>query len=75
MHHLRVFLLGGFRVYVADREVPPGAWRLRKAAAIVKLLALAPGLVLHRDQLVEALWPDLEPSGGHQQPAPGPVLR
>lgn len=58
---LRVFLLGGFRVCLADREVPLGAWRLRKAAAVVKLLALAPGFVLHRDQLLEALWPDLDP--------------
>ncbi len=58
---LRVFLAGGFRVYVGDREVPPGAWRLRKASAAVKLLALAPGFALHRDQLLEALWPDLDP--------------
>lgn len=58
---LQVYLLGGFRTCLAGREVPPDAWRLRKAAAIVKLLALAPGLLLHRDQLLEALWPDLDP--------------
>ncbi len=58
---LRVFLIGGFRVYVGDREVPPGDWRLRKASAVVKLLALAPGFALHRGQLLEALWADLDP--------------
>src|SRR5205823_5882868 len=33
----------------------------RKAASLLKLLALAPGHTLHREQLVEWLWPDLGP--------------
>ena len=37
---VRVELLGGFRVAAGSRVVPEGAWRLRKAAALVKLLAL-----------------------------------
>ena len=28
---------------------------------MVKLLALAPGHRLHREQLMESLWPDLDP--------------
>ncbi len=36
-------------------------WRLRKAAGLVKLLALAPHHRLHREQVIEALWPDLAP--------------
>jgi predicted ATPase/DNA-binding SARP family transcriptional activator/DNA-binding CsgD family transcriptional regulator len=55
---LRVWLLGGFRVSVGSRAITPDAWRLRKAAALVKLLALAPGHRLHREQAMEALWPD-----------------
>jgi DNA-binding SARP family transcriptional activator len=55
---VRVWMLGGFQVSVGSRSVPQGAWRLRKAAALVKLLALAPGHRLHRDQAMDILWPD-----------------
>jgi DNA-binding SARP family transcriptional activator len=55
---LRVWLLGGFRVFVGARTVEEGAWRLRKAASLVKLLALAPGHHLHREQAMDLLWPD-----------------
>jgi predicted ATPase/DNA-binding SARP family transcriptional activator len=55
---VRIRLLGGFEVIVADRPVPAGAWRLRKAKTLVKLLALARGHRLHRDALMAALWPD-----------------
>ncbi|WP_202234297.1 BTAD domain-containing putative transcriptional regulator [Actinacidiphila reveromycinica] len=41
--------------------MPPEAWSLRKPAALVKLLALAPGHRLRRDQVMDALWPDLDP--------------
>lgn len=56
---LRVRMLGGFTVMVHGRIVPPNAWRQRRAAAIVKLLALQPGHRLHREQLMDHLWPDL----------------
>ena len=56
---MRVWLLGGFRVSVDARTVEGDAWRLRKAAALVKLLALTPRHRLHREQVMEALWPHL----------------
>jgi DNA-binding SARP family transcriptional activator len=59
---LRVELLGEFRVVVESRAVPAEAWRRSKAAALVKLLALAPAHRLHREQLMEALWPELAPA-------------
>jgi predicted ATPase/DNA-binding SARP family transcriptional activator len=59
---LRVYLLGRFQVVVGQTVIAPSVWRLRAAAAIVKLLALAPGHRLHREQLMDALWPDLEPN-------------
>src|SRR5436190_5723637 len=37
-------------------------WRLRKAKTLVKLLALAPGHRLHRDAVVDVLWPDQDPA-------------
>ncbi len=58
---LRIWLLGGFRATVGSREVESSEWRLRKARSLVKLLALAPSRRLHREQLLEVLWPDLEP--------------
>jgi predicted ATPase/DNA-binding SARP family transcriptional activator/transcriptional regulator with XRE-family HTH domain len=58
---LRVTMLGGFGVGVADRPVPR-AWRLRKSKTLVKLLALADGHRAHRDVLTEALWPGMDPA-------------
>jgi predicted ATPase/DNA-binding SARP family transcriptional activator/DNA-binding CsgD family transcriptional regulator/Tfp pilus assembly protein PilF len=57
---VRVWMLGGFRVSVGtDRTIEQGDWRLRKAASLVKLLALAPGHRLHREQAVDLLWPEM----------------
>ena len=58
---LRIELLGGFRVSVEGRAVPDSAWHRRKPAALVKLLALAPAHRLHREQAMDALWPELGP--------------
>jgi DNA-binding SARP family transcriptional activator/tetratricopeptide (TPR) repeat protein len=52
-------LLGGFAVAVDGTPVPSEAWSRRHAASLVKLLALAPGRRLHREQIIEALWPGL----------------
>ncbi|WP_101835049.1 BTAD domain-containing putative transcriptional regulator [Frankia canadensis] len=62
MAGLRIELFGGFRVLVGHRAVPDGAWSRRKPAALVKLLALAPGYRLRREQVMDVLWPELEPA-------------
>lgn len=56
----RIELFGGFRVSVEGRPVAPEAWAQRKPAALVKLLALAPGHRLRREQVMDALWPELD---------------
>jgi DNA-binding SARP family transcriptional activator len=56
---VRIRLLGGLEVEVDGRVVPDGAWRRRRGAALVKLLALAPNRRLHREQIIDALWPEL----------------
>jgi len=61
---LHVNLLAGFRVTVGDRSVPAAAWRQKRAAALIKLLALAPAHRLHREQVLDALWPDLDLESG-----------
>jgi DNA-binding SARP family transcriptional activator len=55
---VRVWLLGGFRVSVGSRIIEEGAWRLKKAANLIKLLALSPGHRLHREQVMDLLWSD-----------------
>ncbi|MFI6449229.1 tetratricopeptide repeat protein [Kitasatospora sp. NPDC050543] len=59
---VRIRLLGGLHVAVGDREVAAGAWRLRKARSVLKLLAMTPGHRLHRDRLYDLLWPGLDPA-------------
>lgn len=57
---MRIRLLGGFDVYEGRQSIAAGAWRLRKAKTLVKLLALEPAHRLHRDQVVDRLWPELD---------------
>ena len=54
-----ITLLGGFSVAPGDTVIPPVAWSRRGAASLVKLLALAGGRRMHREQVMDALWPDL----------------
>jgi len=55
---VRVWLLGGFRISVGSRTIEGDEWRLRKAAALVKVLSLASGHRLHREQAMDLLWPE-----------------
>jgi predicted ATPase len=57
----QVTLLGGFAAEAGGSSVPDSAWRLRKARELVKLLALADAHRLHREQAMDALWPDRGP--------------
>src|SRR6478609_2813241 len=57
-----ITLLGGFSVCVGGVPVPDRAWRRRAASAVVKLLALSEGRALHREEVVDLLWPDLSPA-------------
>jgi predicted ATPase/DNA-binding SARP family transcriptional activator/DNA-binding CsgD family transcriptional regulator len=56
---VRIRLLGGFSVSVGSRNIEEDAWRLRKAANLVKLLVLSSGHRMHREQMIDMLWPDL----------------
>jgi DNA-binding SARP family transcriptional activator len=52
-----VWLLGGFQVAVGSRTIGAKQCRLRKAAILVKVLALAPKRRLPRERVMELLWP------------------
>ena len=55
---IRVRLLGAFSVSVGSRTIRQDEWRSKKAATLVKLLALAPGHRMHRERAIDLLWPD-----------------
>src|ERR687898_2063921 len=56
---IRIKLLGGFRVWVGPEVIGEDKWHLRKARSLIKLLALSAGHHLHREQIMDALWPDV----------------
>jgi predicted ATPase len=62
MSKVSLTLLGGFAAAVDGVAVAESAWRLKKARELVKLLALAPGRRLHREQAMDLLWGDREPA-------------
>ena len=58
MPTIHITLLGRFAVTVDGAPVADASWTRRHAAALVKVLALAPGGRLHREQLIDLVWPD-----------------
>ncbi|HYZ29003.1 MAG TPA: AAA family ATPase [Thermoleophilaceae bacterium] len=59
-HPLQVQLLGGFRVERVDAPgLPVCTWQRRSAKRLTKLLATHPRHALHREQILEMLWPDV----------------
>ena len=55
---VRIRMLGGFTVSVGPRTIRQDEWRSKKAATLVKLLALASGYRIHRERAMDLLWPD-----------------
>jgi DNA-binding SARP family transcriptional activator len=54
-----VRLMGAFSVEVDGRIVDQGHFQRRSAVAVVKMLALAPNRRMHREQIMDSLWPTL----------------
>src|SRR5881396_3082737 len=59
---IRIFLLGRFAVAREERLLPAAGWTRRKAAALLQRLALERRLV--KDQAIEFLWPEADPTSG-----------
>ena len=57
---LRVRLLGGFRLEHANEGRVVSDWPRRSAKTLTKLLATHPGHALHREQIIDVLWPDVD---------------
>lgn len=61
---LHIHLLGGFAVSVDARDLPTERWPSLRAAHLVQLLSLQPRHRLTRDVVIDALWPQLDPTAG-----------
>src|ERR1044071_4008766 len=66
---IRVTLLGRFAGSVGGGPVAETVGKRRHAAAVVKVLALAPGRRLHREQVIDLVWPGdtIAEAVGHAQ--------
>ncbi len=60
---LRLQTLGPFRIWQGNEELPSKAWRRKKSRQLLQLLITYRGTLLHRDQIAEMLWPELDPDG------------
>jgi DNA-binding SARP family transcriptional activator len=61
-HDVIIRTLGGFGVTVAGDPVPGSAWQSRVAREIVGMLAANRGRSVHREVVIERLWPDEDPT-------------
>ncbi|MGD1994581.1 MAG: BTAD domain-containing putative transcriptional regulator [Anaerolineae bacterium] len=61
---LRIQTLGGFRVWRDGVEIEPGAWRREKALHLFQFLVTARGKYLHKEQIIDRLWPELDGETG-----------
>ncbi len=50
--------LGGFRVERSGEPVGASGWQSKKARQLLKMLVARRGRSVHREQLIDALWPD-----------------
>src|SRR5688572_28043308 len=60
----RIFLLGRFAVEVEGRSIPASAWKKRRPVEVLAALALAPGRMMHREELIDRVWPDKDLDAG-----------
>lgn len=61
---LRIQTLGGFRVWRATEEVDGADWGREKAVQLVQFLITVGRQYLHKEQIVDRLWPELDADKG-----------
>ncbi|HXJ22114.1 MAG TPA: BTAD domain-containing putative transcriptional regulator [Polyangia bacterium] len=60
----RIYLLGRFSVEVGGKPIPAAAWTKRRPIEVLVALALAAGRVLHREELIDRIWPEKDLDAG-----------
>lgn len=58
---LRAYLLGPLRLYVNGEEVPERRWKSKKALTLFLYLLTRRGTKVHREVILELLWPEEDP--------------
>jgi len=64
---MRVFTLGRFGLALAGHGLDVGSWKRKQAAVVLKCLASQIGRPVHRERLIEWLWPNSDPERGWQR--------
>ena len=59
-------MFGGLRIVANGREVPPEAWKRRKAREIFAYLASQRGRSIPRGRLADLFWPDADADAAHE---------
>jgi PAS domain S-box-containing protein len=63
-HTLHVFALGGFGVSVAGRNLDTAKWQRKQAVTLLKYLITQLDRPVHRERLLDCLWPDADERQG-----------
>ena len=58
---IRARLLGRIEIEVGNDPIPDAAWPRRPMRSLLLLLLATPGRRLHREQVLDALWPESAP--------------
>jgi LuxR family transcriptional regulator, maltose regulon positive regulatory protein len=61
-YQLRVYTLGSFKVSHGDQVISNKSWRREKSRQLFQLLLTHRAAPLDRDQVIEHLWPGLDPA-------------
>lgn len=64
---LRVFTFGRFALVLDGRHVAIEKWERKQALTILKYLVMHQGKVVHRERLIECLWPGVEDDAGRKR--------
>ena len=65
-YQLRLQTLGAFRVWRGREEILISDWKRQKARQLFQLLLTYRQSLLEREQIVDLLWPELDPEGGQR---------
>ncbi len=63
-HTLQVFTLGGFGIVVGGHSVDVGKWKRKHAVTLLKYLITQLDRPVHRERLIDCLWPDVDERQG-----------
>jgi PAS domain S-box-containing protein len=63
-HTLQIFTLGGFGIVAAGRSIDVAKWKRKQAVTLLKYLTTQLDRPVHRERLLDCLWPDVDRSRG-----------